>query len=297
MDASAAPTKAPAGAGITAVAVAMARAMESGRADRMFDDPYAQLFVDAAKAVTEPDEWPSLEAWVDLFYSRGVVRTRFIDDYLRDAAAAGCTQVVLLGAGLDTRAFRLPLPEADVFEVDTPSVFGFKDKVLADAGARPTARSRNAVHADLREDFAARLTGHGADHGTGQGTGQGAGHPFDPGRPTAWVAEGVLPYLTGDQARQVITDVGRLSAPGSRLVFEHADKAGPDPRAAATALTTPGADRISAMVRGGLGPGGRDWVAAQGWTLEITERGDLGARYGRPDGRLPGGQFITATRD
>ncbi|WP_327290513.1 SAM-dependent methyltransferase [Streptomyces sp. NBC_01198] len=281
MDASAAPTKAPAGAGVTAVAVAMARATETGRADRMFHDPYAQPFVDAARAVLDADEWPSLVAWVDLFYSRGVVRTRFIDDFVSEAAAGGCGQVVILGAGLDARAFRLPLPEADVFEVDTPSVFGFKDKVLADAGARPTARSRTAVYADLREDFAARL----------------AGSTFDPGRPTAWVAEGVLPYLTAEQARQVITDVGRLSAPGSRLVFEHSDKPGPDPRAATAALSTPGANRISAMVRGGLGPGGRDWVAGQGWTIHVTERGDLGPRYGRPDDRLPGGQFITATRD
>ncbi|MGW0771471.1 SAM-dependent methyltransferase [Streptomyces sp. NPDC002676] len=280
MDAAAAQTKAPAGAGVTAVAVAMARAMESGREDRMFHDPYAQSFVDAAKAVITDDEWPSLVAWVDLFYSRGVVRTRFIDDFLCEAVAGGCSQVVLLGAGLDARAFRLPVPDADVFEVDTPSVFAFKDKVLADAGARPTARSRTAVHADLREDFAARL----------------AGSTFAPGRPTAWVAEGVLPYLTADQAQQVITDVGRLSAPGSRLVFEHSDKPGPDPKAAAAALTTPGADRISKMVRGGLGPGGRDWVAGQGWTIEITERGELGPRYGRPDGRLTGGQFITATR-
>lgn len=281
MDAPAAPTKAPAGAGVTAVAVAMARAIESDREDRMFHDPYAQSFVDAAKELLGEDEWPSLVAWVDLFYSRGVTRTRFIDDYVCDAAAGGCTQVVLLGAGLDARGFRLALPDADVFEVDMPSVFAFKDKVLADAGAQPTARSRTAVHADLREDFAARL----------------ASSSFDPARPTAWVAEGVLPYLTSDQARQVITDVGRMSAPGSRLVFEHSDKAGPDPRAAAAALTTPGADRISAMVRGGLGPSGRDWVAGQGWTIEITDRGELGPRYGRPDGRLTGGQFITATRD
>lgn len=276
----AAPAGAPAGAGVTSVAVAMARALESARPDRMFQDPYAQGFVDAAKDVLEPDEWPSLEAWVDLFYSRGVVRTRFIDDYVCEAVAAGCRQVVILGAGLDARAFRLPVPDADVYEVDTPSVFGFKDAVLAAAGAKPTARSRTAVHADLREDFAARL----------------AGRAFDPARPTAWVAEGVLPYLTGEQARKVVGDVGRLSAPGSRLVFEHSDKAGPDPRAKTAALSTPGADRISAMVRGGLGPEGRDWVAAQGWSLRVTDRGELGARYGRPDKRLPGGQFVTATR-
>lgn len=210
-----------------------------------------------------------------------MVRTRFVDDFVCDAVSGGCTQVVLLGAGLDARAFRLPLAGADVLEVDTPSVLAFKDQVLADVGARPAGRSRTVVRTDLREDFAARLTG----------------STFDPGRPTAWVAEGVLPYLTADQARHVVTDVGRLSAPGSRLVFEHSDKPGPDPRAAAAALTTPGADRISTMVRGGLGPEGRDWVAGQGWTVEVTERGELGPRYGRPDDRLAGGQFIIATRD
>ncbi len=281
MDVSATPAKAPVGVPITAVAVAMARAMESDRADRVFADPYARSFVDAARAELGADEWPSLVAWVDLFYSRGVVRTRFIDDFVGEAVAAGCAQVVLLGAGLDARGFRLPLAEADVFEVDTPSVFAFKDKVLADAGARPTARSRTVVRADLREDFAARL----------------ADSAFDPGRPTAWVTEGVLPYLTGDQARHVVTDIGRLSAPGSRLVFEHADKPGPDPRAAVAARTTPGADRISAMVRGGLGPEGRDWVAGQGWTIRTIERGELGPRYGRPDERLARGQFIIATHD
>ncbi|MDA5144698.1 SAM-dependent methyltransferase [Streptomyces sp. AD681] len=277
MDASAAPARTPAGAGVTAVAVAMARAMESDRSDRMFHDPYAQSFVDAARATLDADEWSSLVSWVDLFYSRGVVRTRFIDDFVRDAAAGGCTQVVLLGAGLDARAFRLPLPDADVYEVDTPSVFAFKDRVLTEAGARVTARSRTAVPTDLREDFATRL-------------GETA---FAAHRPTAWVAEGVLPYLSAEQARRVIGEIGRLSAPGSRLVFEHSDKPGPDPKAAAT----PGAARISALVRGGLGPGGRDWVAGHGWTLRITERAELGPRYGRPDGRLTGGQFVTATHD
>ncbi|MFD7061173.1 SAM-dependent methyltransferase [Streptomyces sp. NPDC059906] len=265
--------------GIAAVGVVMARAMETDRADRMFSDPYARSFVDAAEAVIGTDEWQPLAAWVDLFYSRGVVRTRFVDDFLRDAVAGDCAQVVLLGAGLDARAFRLPLADADVFEVDTSPVFAFKDTVLADAGARSTARSRTAVRADLREDFAARL----------------ADSTFDPDRPTAWVAEGVLPYLTVEQARHVITHVGALSAPGSKLVFEHSDKPGPDPRAAA--LTTPGADRISAMIRGGLGPEGRDWVAGRGWSVEAVERGELGPRYGRPDDRLAGGQFIIATRD
>lgn len=65
------------------------------------------------------------------FSSAGVVRTRFYDDYLLAAARAGCRQVVLLAAGLDTRAFRLMWPAGvTVFELDLPAVLGFKDRVL-----------------------------------------------------------------------------------------------------------------------------------------------------------------------
>lgn len=289
MDAGTVSTKPPAGVGLTSVAVAMARARESVREDALFSDPFAHLFVDAAKASLDAsgasDEWPPLVAWVDLFYSRGVVRTRFIDDYLLSATAGPCRQVVILGAGLDTRALRLPWPEGvHVFEVDTPTVLGFKEHVLAEAGAAASSCSRTLIEADLRADWAAQLSE----------------TPFDRDVPTAWVAEGVLPYLTVDEAQHLITVVGAHSAPGSRLVFEHPGKgrqAATAAKSAKYALSLPGADRIGANFKGGLGPTGLDWVSHQGWTTRSEDRAVVGQGYGRPDGRLPGGEFVTATRD
>lgn len=292
MNAPSAPTKAPAGVGLTSVAVAMARAQESTREDSLFRDPFAQPFVDAAKASLDAsgasDEWPPLVAWVDLFYSRGVVRTRFIDDYLISATEGRCEQVVILGAGLDTRAFRLPWPDGvHVFEVETPSVFAFKEQVLADAGADTTAPpscSRTVIKADLRVNWAELLDG----------------SPFDRDVPTAWVAEGVLPYLTVEEARHLLTEVSARSTPGSRLVFEHSGKgrqAANAAKSAAHALSLPGADRIGAHFKGGLGPTGRDWLSGQGWSTHSDDRAEVGRSYGRPDVRLPGGEFVTATRD
>lgn len=287
MNAPPAPSKAPAGVGLTSVAVAMARAQESGHDAPLFRDPFARLFVDAAKASLEAsgtagEEWPPLVAWVELFYSRGVVRTRFIDDYLIAATAHGCRQIAILGAGLDTRAFRLPWRRGvRVFEVETPPVVAFKEQVLADAGA--DTKSRTVIEADLRGDWAARLDG----------------SDFDRHVPTAWVAEGVLPYLTVEEARHLLTEVTLRSAPGSRLVFEHSGKAKPKPdaaKAAAHALSLPGAARFGAHFKGGLGPTGRDWLSGQGWATHSADRAEVGRRYGRPDTRLPGGEFVTATR-
>jgi hypothetical protein len=128
----------------TALGVAMVRARESRREDRLFDDPYAQAFVDAAPGAfpEEPatsEERAALGPMASLgavFYFHGVIRTRFFDDYLTAAVAAGCSQVVLLAAGLDTRAFRLAWPEnTRVFEVDLPDVLAFKETVLTAHGA------------------------------------------------------------------------------------------------------------------------------------------------------------------
>ena len=88
----------------TAVGVAMIRAAESARPDRLFTDPLAAEFVAAAhwspsRVATEArrERFASLVTWV-------TVRTRFLDDLVLDGCAHGCRQVVILGAGLDARA-------------------------------------------------------------------------------------------------------------------------------------------------------------------------------------------------
>jgi methyltransferase (TIGR00027 family) len=128
------------------------------------------------------------------------VRTRYFDDVLL-AASGWAAQIVLLGAGLDTRAYRLGLPpEATVFEIDQPGTLAAKESVLSAEGARPVC-ARIAVAADLRGDWAAALTAAG----------------FDPARSTAWLAEGLLFYLDVGAAPAMISRAAALS--GSRSLF------------------------------------------------------------------------------
>jgi methyltransferase (TIGR00027 family) len=129
------------------------------------------------------------------------VRTRFFDSFFVEAAEAGLRQAVILAAGLDTRAYRLPWPaETVVFEVDQPTVIEFKTRTLADLGATATA-DRRAVGVDLRDDWPAALRDGG----------------FDATQPTAWIAEGLLAYLPPAAQDRLFDNITALSTGGSRL--------------------------------------------------------------------------------
>jgi methyltransferase (TIGR00027 family) len=274
------------GVGKTALGMAMVRAHESRRRDRLFDDPYAQRFVDAAPGAF-PEEPASAEDVAALgplarlgaaFFAHGVVRTRFFDDYLLDASAAGCAQVVLLAAGLDTRAFRLAWPDGvQVFELDLPEVLTFKDAVLTGSGAVPR-RERAVVPADLREHWVGRLVA----------------ARFEPTVPSAWLAEGLLLYLTADEAARLLTDVGELSAPGSRLAFEHGGSA--DSALITQARELPTMGQYRALWKGGLRADAPGWLSRHGWRPRLHARAELAAAYGRPVPGPSGGGFVTAVR-
>ncbi|MEV4055375.1 SAM-dependent methyltransferase [Amycolatopsis sp. NPDC049688] len=262
----------------TAVGVAALRAYESSRPDRLFDDPYAAAFVEAGRSVLPDAGRGGAQAGLgSLFYAQIVIRTRFFDDYL---LGAGCGQVVLLAAGLDTRAFRLAWPPGTrLFELDLPEVLAFKDGVLAEQRATP-ACERAVVRADLREDWATALRGAG----------------FDPAAPTAWLAEGLLIYLSYEDAERLLTTVGELSAPGSRVSFEHrpADSAS---SLFSRARETEGGEHVTGLWLGGLRDTGPEWLAAHGWQPSTVTRADVAAGYGRPseDDAAAGG-FVTAVR-
>jgi methyltransferase (TIGR00027 family) len=111
---------------------------------------------------------------------------------------------VILASGLDSRAYRLPWPAGTVvFEVDQPQVIDFKTATLAALGAQPTA-DRRTVAIDLRNDWPAAIKEAG----------------FDPARPTAWIAEGLLGYLTAEAQDRLLDQITALSAPGSRFATE-----------------------------------------------------------------------------
>jgi methyltransferase (TIGR00027 family) len=135
------------------------------------------------------------------------LRTRAIDDALREGILRGAAQVIVLGAGLDSRAERLDeLAGARVFEVDHPSSQRYKLERLAKAGARPRARAVERVAIDFerdRLDLALRSAG------------------LDPDEKSFWIWEGVTVYLTPDAIRETLRAVGELAAPGSRLAVTY----------------------------------------------------------------------------
>ncbi|AKH80859.1 SAM-dependent methyltransferase [Streptomyces sp. CNQ-509] len=198
------------GVGLTALLVSAARAIETHRHDCLARDAYAEHFVRAAPACAD---WPvrieqARDGDANPLWGRFAryfgLRTRALDDFLLRSVGAGARQVVLLGAGLDTRAFRLDLPsDCVVFEIDRAGVLAFKQRVLTDLSAAPKAK-RVTVPVDLREDWVGALTAVG----------------FDPAAPSVWLAEGLLFYLPGPAETYLIDTVDRLTAGGSALAFE-----------------------------------------------------------------------------
>lgn len=283
---------APRGVGQTAIGVARIRARESERADRLFFDPYAGAFVTAAQGAvaelrTPPDEWTPPDERTppdgptslgEIFQERVVIRTRFLDDYLIAAAAAGCRQIVLLAVGMDTRGYRLKWPAGtQLFEIDQPDVLAFKDAVLNRHGAVPRCH-RTALAADLRENWACLLLDSG----------------FHPTERTAWLAEGLLIYLTAEEAGHLLTATTGLSAPGSRIAFEYNDTSDGSP--VSRARTLPGMSRITSLWKGGLGSAAPDWLTRHGWQVQTQGIGPVAANYNRRISGPASGGFLTASR-
>ncbi|GAA3352876.1 hypothetical protein GCM10020366_04160 [Saccharopolyspora gregorii] len=128
------------GVGMTALAVAAARAIESHRDDRLINDPYAEGLVAAARSPALAEMENSSAEMLETMSGYLGVRTRFFDEYFLRAAAGGVQQAVILASGLDTRAFRLNWPEGlRVFEIDQPKVLQFKDETLDGSARSPAA--------------------------------------------------------------------------------------------------------------------------------------------------------------
>ena len=195
--------------GATATAVAARRAMASKGPNPLLDDPFAEPLVNAVGVdsfirmmngeIELTDDDP---AFSPQRLAEGMaVRTRFFDTFFADAVAAGVRQAVILAAGLDTRAYRLPWPpETVIYEVDQPRVIEFKTSTLANLGATPAA-DRRTVAIDLRDDWPGALRDNG----------------FDSERPTAWIAEGLLGYLPPDAQDRLFDNITALSSAGSRI--------------------------------------------------------------------------------
>ncbi|KAA1248528.1 class I SAM-dependent methyltransferase, partial [Mycobacterium simiae] len=204
--------------GATATLVAAARALATDATNPIIDDPFAAPLVRAVgldfftrlvdgDISTLKTPAPNAEAVRDLQVMTDsiAVRTRFFDEFFLDAAHSGLRQSVILAAGLDARAYRLPWPNGSVvYEVDQPEVVAFKTAAMSALGA-VAAADRRTVSIDLRDDWPAALRHNG----------------FDETKPTAWSAEGLLMYLPPDAQDRLFDNIAALSAPGSRVATEY----------------------------------------------------------------------------
>ncbi|GAA2921246.1 class I SAM-dependent methyltransferase [Kitasatospora cinereorecta] len=281
-----------AGVGLTALLVAAARAIETHRDDSLARDVYAEHFVRAAPAcadwpvsiqqVPEGDDNPLWGRFARYFG----LRTRVLDDFLHRSVGTGVRQVVLLGAGLDTRAFRLDLPSnCVVFEIDRAGVLAFKEQVLTDLSAAPKAK-RIPVPVDLRADWVTALTSVG----------------FDPAAPSVWLAEGLLFYLPGPVETYLIDTVDRLTTGGSALAFEAklekdllAYRDSPIYTATREQI---GIDLLDLFDRGPRPDSAGD-LAAKGWSTSVHTPFDFTRQRGRgplpePNDALEGNRWVFA---
>jgi methyltransferase (TIGR00027 family) len=207
----------------TATAVALARALASlpARREAPSHDPVAVRFVPrplggALKVLAPLASRSDAVPLAVRVASGGLVdhlglRTAAIDDALAEALAEALTegsaplQVVILGAGLDARAFRLDaLRSTRVFEVDHPATQRYKRRHAA--RLEPRCRALCFVAVDFeREDLGERLAEEG----------------HDPSRPTVWLWEGVVPYLAPAATRATLLAAAARSAPGSSLLVTY----------------------------------------------------------------------------
>lgn len=262
--------------GATATLVATARALASRLTDPLFDDPFAEPLVRAVGIepfirVLDGDADIADAAGADLLIDVVAVRTRFYDDFFAAATAAGIRQAVILAAGLDSRAYRLPWPpDMTVFEIDQPEVVEFKSGVLAEHGVSPAAM-RRTVGVDLRDDWPAALIAGG----------------FDRDEPAAWIAEGLLVYLPPDAQDRLFDHITALSAPDSRLATEFHPDGGTGFARQTAAMSTRLAEQGLDLDLGELFYSGErrpvvEYLEARGWQVSSRTRPEVFASYGRP---------------
>jgi methyltransferase (TIGR00027 family) len=133
------------------------------------------------------------------------LRVATFDAELTAAVRGGCSQLVILGAGLDTRAFRMAsLADVAVFEVDHPATQAYKRRKAT--ALTPVARSITFVPVDFESTSLAESLSR---------------TEFRADQPTVWVWEGVVMYLTDEAVRATLADIAHCSAPGSTLIANY----------------------------------------------------------------------------
>ncbi|MGO9759754.1 MAG: class I SAM-dependent methyltransferase [Solirubrobacteraceae bacterium] len=255
----------------TAEYMALFRALESAqpRGRRLFEDPAAVSFLRAPlRAAALAARFPPAHSLIVAFIDRrwpgprlsGVVRTRVIDDFVTGSMRAGASQLVLLGAGYDTRATRLPAAAASaVFEIDHPLTQSRKRAVLGDRSEHiryvPLDFERDALQPAL---IAAGL---------------------DPSQRACVLWEGVFSYLTPEAIDVTLGALVAVCAPGSQILLTYIDERFLDASAAQPGAWLTAVRDAGEPFQTGLDPAeARTFFAARNLTLLADESTTQAAR-------------------
>ncbi|GAA6620218.1 SAM-dependent methyltransferase [Scytonema sp. NUACC26] len=239
---------------LTSRIMAALRAIETQRPDRLFEDPLAAVLAGddmIAEVIRTAKEYEN----------RGTpfvaTRTRFFDDFLMSVAHQ-TSQVVILGAGMDTRAFRLSWhPDTHLYEVDRPEVLQFKESLLENSQA---LCHRHSLSIDLKQPWSELLIAQG----------------FQIDIPSAWLVEGVFYYLSDNEVHDLLKTITHLSAPTSYLGADLIN----------TKSILQSNDGLSKHWRYGCEEP-ETLFATYGWKASVVQPGDEQAHFGRYTYKFP----------
>jgi len=279
----------------TAEAVAWMRATDQRRpsGERVLDDPYATLFLGplfktAAAALqatgrlgeaTEARFSPGLTAFV-------LCRHRFMDDAFDAALSIGVDQVVVLGAGYDTRAYRFAdrLVNVPVFEVDHPSTGARKAKIVAEQASRLPSADVRVVSIDFQSQaLDHRLLASG----------------FEPSKRTFVFWEGVSMYLTREAVKNTLATLRELCAPGSWLTMDWWYMVdAPDARSTVLRMSPHLLHLLGEPITFGIHPEDLgDFARRNGYVLvDIATASELERRYSLGHRRVYPSTYVTTLR-
>jgi methyltransferase (TIGR00027 family) len=232
---------------LTGRLTAALRAQESARPDRLFTDPHASALAgeEGRRLMAEFGENSAIS-----------VRTKWLDDKLARLRPA---QVVIVAAGMDSRAWRLDvLSDALVYELDRPEVLDLKESLIDAAPVGP----RRPVGVDLAGDWPPALLAAG----------------FDPSAPTVWTVEGLTQYLHAEDVFRLLDGITALSADGSQLLMDLVGQSMLDSEAMRPMLAR--FESMDMTWRFGTDEP-EQLLGARGWSCEVSLFGSVGNDYGR----------------
>jgi methyltransferase (TIGR00027 family) len=274
--------------GATSRWIAAARALETESEEPLFVDPFARdLAGDEGFSIFASTQGVSgaVATSRNPYLS---IRTKFLDDAILQAVRSnGYTQVVILAAGMDTRAFRLDWPAGlTLFEVDRSDVFGWKEPILERLKASARC-DRRVIRTDLTDNWTAALTAAG----------------FDPTRPAAFLLEGLLMYLREPDVERLLTSLSTVAARGSWFALDVINDH------VLTSAFTSGMlkmlDALGCPWQFGMGHP-ESYLARFGWQATVVVPGDPVTRYGprwtfpvvpRAVPNMPRMFFVTGSND